>query len=135
MNNIKIAKELVKVAKSLAAAEDDNVAKQRDWLLKNQFKPVASSSKDFFKFEKGVITIYAKLENGKVNFESWIHNVEGHVEVTAEDIEDGMQKVLKQSLELCNENDNIIKKDFEEKYQKARIWIVKAQKQISQLHF
>lgn len=61
--------------------------------------------------------------------------MEGHVEVTAEDIQDGMQKVLKQSLELCNENDNIIKKDFEEKYQKARIWIVKAQKQISQLHF
>lgn len=29
MNNIKIAKKLVKVAKSLAAAEDDNAAKQR----------------------------------------------------------------------------------------------------------
>ena len=35
MNNIKIAKELIRVAKLLAAAEDDNVAEQRDWLLKN----------------------------------------------------------------------------------------------------
>ena len=38
MNSIKIAKELVKVAKSLIAAEDDNVAEQRDWLLKKSIQ-------------------------------------------------------------------------------------------------
>jgi len=134
MNNVKIAKELVKVAKSLIAAEDDKLAKQTDWLLKNQFKPVTKSN-DLFKFQKGVITIYAELANGKVAFEFWMHNVPGHIEVTAEDMQDGIQKVLKQSLALCDENDNAIKKDFEEKYQKARVWIVKAQEQISQLRF
>lgn len=134
MNNVKIAKELVKVAKSLIVAEDDKLAKQTDWLLKNQFKPV-TKSKDLFKFQKGVITIYAELANGKVAFESWMHNVPGHIDVIAEDVQDGIQKVLKQSLALCDENDNEIKKNFEEKYQKSRVWIVKAQEQISQLHF